>query len=171
MSARLNLRFAFGAILLAAACARTAASRPAVAYPVVTASASANPATSLPPAPPERWLGLLGEYGDGPLFRIVAEQDGHLQLVDSALQVTKLAERGDARFVTDPGGERADFERDATGHGTALLLGSARLARNEIEPRAGTQSATCQTRAAGRGASCRSAGRVAARGGRPIRRE
>jgi len=142
VSAR-TARVALAAILLAAACARTTATtsgRPAPRrYPVVPAAAAASALpTSIPAPPPERWLGLLGEYGDGPLWRIVAEQDGHLQLVDSALHVTRLVERGDARFVTEPAGERADFERDATGHGTALLLGSARLPRNEIEPRAGT---------------------------------
>ena len=133
-----NARIALAALALAAACARTT-SHPAPAYPIVAAANSASaPATVAPAPPPARWLGLLGEYAEGPLFRIVAEQDGHLQLVDSALHVTRLVERGDARFATDPGGERADFERDATGHGTALLLGSARLPRLEIEPRAGT---------------------------------
>jgi D-alanyl-D-alanine dipeptidase len=138
-----NARLALAAILLAGACARTTAttsSRPAPRrYPVVPAATATNAlATPIPAPPPQRWLGLLGEYGDGPLWRIVAEQEGHLQLVDSALRVTRLVERGDSRFVTDPDGERADFERDATGHGTALLLGSSRLPRNEIEPRAGT---------------------------------
>ena len=133
-----NARIALAALVLAAACAR-ATSHPAPAYPVVAAANSASASATVAPAPPPaRWLGLLGEYAEGPLFRIVAEQEGHLQLVDSALHVTRLVERGDARFVTDPGGERADFERDATGHGTALLLGGARLTRNEIEPRAGT---------------------------------
>ena len=134
-------RVALAAILLAAACARTTTtSRPTPRrYPVVPASPVTGAlATAIPAPPPARWLGLLGEYGDGPLWRIVAEQDGRLQLVDSALQVTRLVEGGDARFVTDPGGVRAGFERDATGHGTALLLGDARLTRNEIEPRAGT---------------------------------
>ena len=136
---RTDARLALAAILLAAACSRTTTSRTAPAYPVASAAAATSPLpASIPAPPPARWLGLLGEYGDGPLFRIVAEQDGHLQLVDSALHVTRLVERGDARFVTEPGGERADFERDATGHGTALRLGSARLPRNEIEPRAGT---------------------------------
>jgi len=138
-----NARVALAAILLAAACARTTtttATRHSAPrrYPVVPAAVSTSALEPIPAPPPASWLGLLGEYGDGPLFRIVAEQDGRLQLVDSALHVTRLVERGDARFVTDPGGERADFERDATGHGTALLLGNARLPRNEIEPRAGT---------------------------------
>ncbi|HEX7980510.1 MAG TPA: M15 family metallopeptidase [Gemmatimonadaceae bacterium] len=138
----LAARVMLAAILIAAACARpaTTASRPAPRrYPVVPAAAATSAlATSIPAPPPARWLGLLGEYSNGPLFRIVAEESGHLQLVDSALHITRLVERGDARFVTDPGGERADFERDATGHGTALLLGNARLQRDEIEPRAGT---------------------------------
>jgi D-alanyl-D-alanine dipeptidase len=124
-----------------AGCGRAAVTR-ATAAPTGARSTSSAPITGssdrAPAPPPANWLGLLGEYGDGPLFRIVAEQEGRLQLVDSALHVTPLARRGDAEFVTDPGSERVRFERDATGHGTALLLGSVRLARNEIEPRAGT---------------------------------
>ena len=68
MSARPEARIALAAILLAAACARTSTSAPVAAYPVVPAS-SAGAATPLPAPPPARWLGLLGEYGDGALFR------------------------------------------------------------------------------------------------------
>jgi len=141
VSARTGARLALAAILAAAACSRTTASRSSSATSAASSVATSPrvASTTIAPAPaPANWLGLLGEYGDGPLFRIVAEQDGRLQLVDSALHVTPLTARGDAEFVTDPGGERVRFERDATGHGTALLLGGARLARNEIEPRAGT---------------------------------
>jgi len=92
-----------------------------------------------PPAPPPAgWLGLLGEYGDGAAWRIVAEYEGKLRLVDTALRVTPLAQRSESEFVTDPGGELVRFKRDDTGRATELQLGATTLARNEIEPRAGT---------------------------------
>ena len=68
----------------------------------------------------------------------IAEQEGKLRLIDSALRVTPLIERRESAFVTDTGGVQARFVRDATGRATELQLGSARLPRNEIEPRAGT---------------------------------
>jgi len=95
-------------------------------------------ATSPPAPPPSRWLGLLGEYGDGAAWRVVAEYDGKLRLVDTALRVTPLTERGESEFVTDSGAVRVRFTRDAGGRATELLLGDTRLARNFIEPGPGT---------------------------------
>ena len=46
-----------------------------------------------PPAPPARWVGLLGEYGAGVDWRVVADHEGRLRLVDTALRVTPLTER------------------------------------------------------------------------------
>ena len=90
------------------------------------------------PAPaPARWLGLLGEYGSGAAWRVVAEHEGTLRLVDTALRVTPISERGESDFVAD-GGIRAVFIRDVTGRATELQLGDARLPRNQLEPRAGT---------------------------------
>ncbi|HEU4723509.1 MAG TPA: M15 family metallopeptidase [Gemmatimonadaceae bacterium] len=110
----------------------------------VTSGSPAPGATSVrasapaPAPPPARWLGLLGEYGDGAAWRVVAEHEGTLRLVDTALRVTPLTERGDADFVTDSGGVRVRFTRDAQGQATELQLGDVRLARNRIEPSAGT---------------------------------
>jgi D-alanyl-D-alanine dipeptidase len=130
---RLRSRWSLAALALAA-CARGGTVAPSPARTTAGALASGP----VPAPPPARLLGLLGEYGDGAAWRIVAEYDGKLRLVDSALRVTPLTERGDAEFVTDSGGVPARFARDATGHATALQLGDARLARNEIEPRPGT---------------------------------
>jgi D-alanyl-D-alanine dipeptidase len=100
---------------------------------------AAGPASVTAPAPPPaRWLGLLGEYGDGAAWRVVAEHEGKLRLVDTALRATPLTERGDAGFVTDSGGIRVRFTRDPQGQATELQLGDVRLARNRIEPSAGT---------------------------------
>lgn len=121
-------------IVAVAGCARAGtvppASTPAPAAILVTGR--------VPAAPPSRWLGLLGEYGSGAAWRIAAEYDGKLRLVDTALRVTPITERGESEFVTDSGGIRAHFVRDVSGRATELQLGDARLARNEIEPRAGT---------------------------------
>ncbi len=105
----LRLALPLAASLALGACA----SRPlaTVAEPVVPPAA----ATAIPAPPPTRWLGLLGEYGSGAAFRIVAEHEGRLRLVDTALRVTPLTERGESEFVTDPAGERVTFTRDARG--------------------------------------------------------
>jgi D-alanyl-D-alanine dipeptidase len=124
----------FLAALALAACARGGAVAPSPAR--TTAAALAT--SPVPAPPPAHLLGLLGEYGDGAAWRIVAEYDGRLRLVDTALRVTPLTERGESEFVTDSGAVPVRFTRDATGHATALQIGDARLARNEIEPRPGT---------------------------------
>jgi D-alanyl-D-alanine dipeptidase len=125
------------AALVLAGCARGTTTSlppaPAASSPAVTL-ASAN----APAPPPARWLGLLGEYGDGAAWRIVAEQDGKLRLVDTALRVTPLTERAASEFVTDSGSIPVRFTRDDGGRATEMLLGDARLARNDIEPRPGT---------------------------------
>ena len=131
----LATRTALCAVVALAACARgtsTGAPTPRASGAVTLASAD------VPAPPPARWLGLLGEYGDGAAWRIVAEQEGKLRLVDSALRVTPLTERAESDFVTDSGALPVRFTRDASGRATEMVLGDARLARNDIEPRPGT---------------------------------
>jgi D-alanyl-D-alanine dipeptidase len=133
-------RGALTAALVLAACARTTStSPPSGVTPSGAASSAATPAVAGAPAPPPaRWLGLLGEYGDGAAWRIVAEQEGKLRLVDTALRVTPLTERAASEFVTDSGGIAVRFARDADGRATEMQLGEAHLPRNDIEPRPGT---------------------------------
>jgi D-alanyl-D-alanine dipeptidase len=123
----------FGVLALAA-CARGTVTTGSPA-PTATIALAAGPA---PAPPPARWLGLLGEYGEGASWRVVAEQEGKLRLVDTALRVTPLTERGESEFVTDSGAVPVRFVRDAGGRATALLLGDVRLDRNQIEPRPGS---------------------------------
>jgi D-alanyl-D-alanine dipeptidase len=143
-SSRTNIGHLARVVALAAiaSCARASApsSAPSVTPTGAPTSAAARTlvSTEIPPPPPARWIGLLGEYGDGADFRVVGEYDQRLRLVDTALRVTQLTERGEARFVTDPGDERADFVRDASGRGKELVLGEKHLARNAIEPATGT---------------------------------
>ena len=93
---------------------------------------------SAPAPPPARWLGLLGEYGSGDSWRVVAEHEGRLRLVDTALRVTPLTERAGSEFMTDSGAVPVRFLRDPSGRATALLVGDLRLERNQIEPRPGS---------------------------------
>lgn len=128
---------ALAASLALAGCARPTATT--VAAPPGATPATVTLASATAPAPPPaRWLGLLGEYGDGASWRIVAEQEGKLRLVDTALRVTPLSERGESEFVTDSGALRVHFTREAGGRATEMRLGDARLPRNDIEPRPGT---------------------------------
>ncbi|MEO6526774.1 MAG: M15 family metallopeptidase [Gemmatimonadaceae bacterium] len=127
-------------LLVAALSLGGCANRPLATVATPDAAPGASPGTSaaVPAAPPARWLGLLGEYGSGAAFRIVAEHDGRLRLVDSALRVTLLTERAESEFITDPAGERATFTRDARARASEMTLGAMHLARNAIEPEAGT---------------------------------
>ncbi|MDB4884131.1 MAG: ddpX [Gemmatimonadetes bacterium] len=125
------------AFRLTAALALTACARTPVVTPA-TPSAPVATGVAIPAPPPPRWAGLLGEYGSGASFRIVAEQDGRLRLVDTALRVTQLTERAESEFITDPAGERVSFTREAGGRARELVLGTAHLARNAVEPEAGT---------------------------------
>src|SRR4051812_37625637 len=112
----------------------------AVSIPSPAATASAAPlvTTSIPAAPTPRWQGLLGEYGSGADFRIVGEYEGKLRLVDTALRVTPLTERGGDAFVTDSRAATVRFSRDARGRASEMTLGTTRLPRNRIEPESGT---------------------------------
>ena len=111
---------------------------PATAAAPAPAAVAPPPAGREPTPPPSRWLGLLGEYGDGAAWRVVSEHEGKLRLTDTALRVTPLTERGESEFVADSGGMRARFVRDASGRATELHLGDVRLARNRIEPGPGS---------------------------------
>jgi D-alanyl-D-alanine dipeptidase len=124
-------------VALAAAIALAACARVPAAAPAITVSPAGH-VTSAPSAPAPRLVDLLGEYGSGASFRIVGEYDGALRLVDSALRVTPLAQRAESEFATEPGGERVSFTRDPRGRATEMVLGTAHLSRNRIEPEAGT---------------------------------
>jgi D-alanyl-D-alanine dipeptidase len=135
---RASLAAVIAAIALGACAGRPAATPTPVEASAPRVGAASVAALVAPPPPPARWLGLLGEYGAGATFRVAGEDAGHLRLVDTALRVTPLVERGDSEFATQPAGERVTFTRDAHGRATAMVLGATRLERNNIEPEAGT---------------------------------
>jgi D-alanyl-D-alanine dipeptidase len=135
---RLRAALAAALAISAASCARPSSAPSMAATPASTSSAAPLSTPPIPAPAPSRWLGLLGEYGQGADFRIVAEDQGLLQLVDTALRVTPIVERGTDAFVTDPGALSVTFARDASGRAAEMTLGSIRLPRNRIEPERGT---------------------------------
>ncbi|MEO8563157.1 MAG: M15 family metallopeptidase [bacterium] len=136
MNTSMHLRAALVAALIVAAAGCTRTSTPKSSAPAPRAAAL--PTSAIPPAPPARWLGLLGEYGSGAQFRIVAEDEGRLRLVDTALRATPISERGDDTFVAEPVATTVKFTRDASGRASEMALGATRLPRNRIEPESGS---------------------------------
>ena len=111
----------------------------------VSAQGSLVP-SPIPAAPPDRWLGLIGEYDEKGRTWYVAEREGHLAIGDSAGRFTPLTEHGASMFALEEplgphdhsGTNVLIFTRDADGRATAMKWGDRTLARRNIEPRAGT---------------------------------
>jgi D-alanyl-D-alanine dipeptidase len=123
--------------------------------PVLTAPligiwlALASPALTqptLPPKPapaPERWRGLIGEYGPDDDVIIVFERDGKLCALLKHTQLEILEEVAENTFKFLSPGPRAQqhltFERDPTGRATQLAIDAVVVKRRQIEPESGNQ--------------------------------
>ena len=90
----------------------------------------------LPPDIPERWDGLIGEYGWDHNTLYILEKDEKLHALIEWFENYPLEERGDDRFAfPDYGlyhGEELVFERDANGRASAVVAASVRFARREV---------------------------------------
>jgi len=120
---RLADRLIAGAALLAALVAGCS-SAPAVSTAPRPEERALLPGP-IPAPPPERWLGLIGEYDSSAGTRFVLERDGRLMLADSAGRDLSSA-------------DQLRFERDASGRAITAHAGDVTLTRRDIEPRAGT---------------------------------
>ena len=122
------------ALLLVSACA-TSAATPAAQSPAARAAAK----DAAPPAPPARWLPLIGEYGPDSAVTIVLERDGRLWRHDPSGE-TPLAEQGDGVFTTANGPtHRLAFQRGANGKVTRLEVDGSALVRRQVGPESGNQ--------------------------------
>ncbi len=130
----MNIRRALPALALLAlaSCRTTAPAQASVVGPqVVTA----------PPAPPPRWLGLIGEYGPDASIRIVLERGGQLYLhARDTLTDVRLSERSPDTFAFG-NGSNADvvFTRGADLRVTSMSIGPGQLQRRQIGPESGNQ--------------------------------
>jgi D-alanyl-D-alanine dipeptidase len=101
----------------------------------------------MPPAPPERWVGLIGEYSTPAGMRLVLEEGGKLFFADTLQHAASMTERSanefhidrtDAQRVLGVAGNDLTFARGGGGRATGATIGGVRLARLEVGPRPGT---------------------------------
>ena len=122
--------------LVAAASCRTAMPAQSVDVPASAASASLAP-----PAPPDRWIPLIGEYGPDAGIRMVLERGGQLYLhTRDTVSDVRLTDLSPDHFALGSGAN-ADvvFTRGEDGRVIAMSVGPQRLPRRRIGPESGNQ--------------------------------
>ena len=97
-------------------------------------------AESPPPAPPARWLPLIGEYGPDSASRILLERDGRLYLRSGASEMP-VVERGTTLALVRAAGDTTPLlvRREGESRVTALVVGDTVLARRQLGPESGNQ--------------------------------
>ncbi len=113
---------------------------PAFPTPPEAVAASWAPRTSGPPpaAPPEDWLGLIGEYGPDHMPLYVLEREGQLHALIEWTELNPLTEidRDTFAFPTEPGymyfHERLHFERGPDDRATAVIAAGIRFERRDV---------------------------------------
>ncbi len=100
----------------------------------------------LPPKPvpaPDRWRGLIGEYGPDDDVIIVLERDGKLCALLKHTELEILEEVDSDTFKFSGTGPRAQqrltFQRDPNGRANQLAIDAATAKRRQIEPESGNQ--------------------------------
>ena len=115
---------------------------------ILSLLASISFAQALQPAPkpapaPERWRGLIGEYGPDDDILIVFEEDRKLAALFKRVEFYPLLEVSKNLFqFGDSGprvGQRALFKSDARGRATQVEINGEVLKRRNIEPETGNQ--------------------------------
>ena len=120
------------AFVALASCRTPAPGQVAVVAPQVIAA---------PPAPPQRWMGLIGEYGPDASIRIVLERGGQLFLhTRDTLTDVRLSELSTDVFAfgTSSNADIA-FTRGADQRVVSMSIGAGRLQRRRIGPESGNQ--------------------------------
>ena len=135
---RLDSSHQRGAILAAIALLLAACHASAPAHATTAASGFDAP----PPAPPSRWLGLIGEYGPDGDIRIVLERDGQLYLHSGSTRDVPLTEMDAETFRamrSDSDREPVVFTRAGSGRATGASIRGVRFTRRQIGPESGNQ--------------------------------
>jgi serine beta-lactamase-like protein LACTB len=97
-----------------------------------------EPAAALPPEPPAKWKGLIGEYGWDHNTLFVYEKDGRLHALIEWTEIDPLTEESENvyAFPTDRGmyhGEKLIFSRDAAGRATQVVAASVTFKRRKLD--------------------------------------
>jgi D-alanyl-D-alanine dipeptidase len=120
------------ALVVVASCRTTTPAQSVTVAPQVVSS---------PPAPPDRWLALIGEYGTDAGIRMVLERGEQLYLhTRDTVSDVRLTELSPDHFALGIG-TNADvvFTRGADGRPTAMSIGLQQLQRRRIGPESGNQ--------------------------------
>ncbi len=100
-----------------------------------------RPEAGLPPEPPTRWTGLIGEYGWDHNVLYILEREGHLHALIEWFFLYPLEEIEPDVFAFPDWGlyhdERLVFERDGAGRATAVEAASVRFERRDVGTEAG----------------------------------
>jgi D-alanyl-D-alanine dipeptidase len=104
-------------------------------------TAQAVAAQRKPLPAPQRWRGLLGEYGPDDNVLIILEKDGQLHASLKRSQPEPLVEvsRNVFHFANQNEIRQVVFTRDSSGRATRVSLDSAVFKRRRIEPESGNQ--------------------------------
>jgi serine beta-lactamase-like protein LACTB len=98
---------------------------------------SKEPPPELPPEPPARWKGLIGEYGWDHNVLYIYERAGQLHALIEWQEVDPLTEESENVFAFPPRGlyhgEKLVFTRDATGRATQVEAASVVFKRRKID--------------------------------------
>jgi len=104
-------------------------------------ASSAQVQTIAPPPAPERWRGLIGEYGTDKAILYILESDGMLCASFARATPSCLTELSQNNFKFGSDGqhpnEQVAFTRDTNGQPTQVKLGDATYARRQIGPEEG----------------------------------
>jgi CubicO group peptidase (beta-lactamase class C family)/D-alanyl-D-alanine dipeptidase len=96
----------------------------------------------MPNAAPQRWAGVIGEYGPDYDILYLYERDGRLWALIEWFFPYPLTEIARDTFAFPPDGlydgERIVFTRDRSGRATEARAAGVRFARRNIEPKPGT---------------------------------
>lgn len=97
--------------------------------------------SAAPPPAPERWRGLIGEYGTDKAIIYVLESDEKLCLSFSRAQPSCMLQLSTGVFQLPASGQHGKevviFSRDSKGHATQVKIGDAAYARRKIGPEEG----------------------------------
>ena len=113
-----------------------------LALVILALTSSACAQSSVPPPPaPERWRGLVGEYGTDKAILYILESDGKLCASFARAEPQCLSEVSKNAFKFAATGSHANeqiiFTRDAKGHAIQLKIEDAAYARRNIGPEEG----------------------------------
>jgi CubicO group peptidase (beta-lactamase class C family)/D-alanyl-D-alanine dipeptidase len=101
-----------------------------------------KPSATLPPEPPAKWKGLIGEYGYDHLPLYIYEKDGKLHALIELTEIDVLTEESEDVFAFPAStgmyyGEKLVFTRDKSGRATRVTAANVTMERRKIDGEGG----------------------------------